>query len=335
MPRRRALTEGQLEDLFALPVAESDLIRHWTLSEADLAAIGRRRGDANQLGYALQLCAFRYPGRLLRSGDAIPKPALRFVAEQLRVGPEALLSYAARPQTRREQLDGLRQTFRFQMFAPGHGRELLSWLLPVALATTNVSTIAAALMEELRRRRIVAPGPSVIERLIAAALVLAERHVADQLTRALSPEQVAALDALLIPRDATMSVLAWSRQPPAAPSRRALARIVEQLGCLRAVGSIQSARRPCIRSGCASSRARVDASAPSICAPCRHCVGARPWSQRSWTPSRVSPTTVSLCSIAPSAACSAAPKSARNRPSCAMHAPSTTRSACSRHWVPR
>ena len=62
MPRRRALTESQLEDLFALPAAEPDLIRHWTLSEADLAAIGRRRGNANQLGYALQLCCLRYPG---------------------------------------------------------------------------------------------------------------------------------------------------------------------------------------------------------------------------------------------------------------------------------
>lgn len=79
------------------------------------------------------------------------------------------------------------------MFGPGHGRELLSWLLPVALATTDASAIATALMEELRRRRIVAPGPSVVERLIAAALVLAERHVADQVTRALSPEQIAAL----------------------------------------------------------------------------------------------------------------------------------------------
>ena len=47
MPRRRVLTEGQLEDLFALPTTEPDLIRHWTLDGADLAAIGRRRGAAN------------------------------------------------------------------------------------------------------------------------------------------------------------------------------------------------------------------------------------------------------------------------------------------------
>jgi hypothetical protein len=32
-----------------------------------------------------------------------------------------------------------------------------------------------------------------------------------------------------------MSVLAWARRPPGAPSHRALARLVEQLACLRAV----------------------------------------------------------------------------------------------------
>ncbi len=44
MPRRRALTEAQLETLFALPTTEADLIRHWTLDRADLAAVDRRRG---------------------------------------------------------------------------------------------------------------------------------------------------------------------------------------------------------------------------------------------------------------------------------------------------
>src|SRR6266478_7022942 len=61
MPRRRAATREQLEVLLALPATETELIRHWTLGAADLAAIERRRGDPNQLGFALQLCAFRYP----------------------------------------------------------------------------------------------------------------------------------------------------------------------------------------------------------------------------------------------------------------------------------
>ena len=237
MPRRRALTEAQLETLFALPITEADLIRHWTLDKTDLAAVDRRRGAPNQLSYALQLCAFRYPGRLLRPGEAIPEPALRFVAEQVHVGADALAAYATRRQTRQEQLDDLREAFGFRMYAPGHGRDMLAWLLPVALATTNALAITAALMDELRRRRIVAPGPSVVERLVAVVLVVAERHVAGQLTRNLSPAQAEALDALLATKEGTpLSVLGWARQPPGAPGHKALARIVEQLTCLRAVG---------------------------------------------------------------------------------------------------
>ena len=44
-----------------------------------------------------------------------------------------------------------RAAFGFRMFGPGHGRELLAWLLPVALATTDALGVAAALMDELRR----------------------------------------------------------------------------------------------------------------------------------------------------------------------------------------
>jgi TnpA family transposase/transposase len=237
MPRRRVLTDAQLEALLALPTREIDLIRHWTLDAADLAVVERRHGHHNQLGFALQLCAFRLPGRLLRPAEAIPEAALRFVAEQIGVGAEALVDYAKRPQTRREQLDGLRATFGFRMFAPEHRRGIIAWLLPVTLATTNTSAVASALMDELRRQRIVAPGPSVIERLIGAVMLQAERHVALQLTRGLTTEQTTALDALLDRREGTpMSVLAWARQPPGAPGHRALARLVEQLDALRTLG---------------------------------------------------------------------------------------------------
>ena len=83
MPRRRVLTDAQVESLLVLPSDEPLLVRHWTLGGAEIAAAERRRGGHNQLGFALQLCAFRYPGRLLRPGDIIPEPALRFVAGQL------------------------------------------------------------------------------------------------------------------------------------------------------------------------------------------------------------------------------------------------------------
>ena len=203
MPRRRALTEAQLTNLLALPTAEPDLVRHWTLGDADLAAVNQRRRDRNRLGFAVQLCALRYPGRLLRPGELIPADALRFVAEQLGIHPDALASYATRFQTRYEQLGDLRTAFGFADLTPALRRDILGWLLPVALATTSAPGIAQALMEELRRRSLIAPGPFVIEQLVAAALVVAERHVAGQLTRNLSPAQTEALDALLAAKEGT------------------------------------------------------------------------------------------------------------------------------------
>jgi hypothetical protein len=92
-------------------------------------------------------------------------------------------------------------------------------------------------MDELRRRRIITPGPFVVEQLVAGATVLAERHVAGQLTGGLAEDKAAALNALLGPKQGTaMSVLAWARQPAGAPGHKAFKRIVEQLTHLRSVG---------------------------------------------------------------------------------------------------
>jgi len=236
MPRRHALTKAQLENLLALPVTEADLVRHWTLSDNDLALVDRRRRIQNQLGFALQLCALRYPGRLLRPGEIIPQPALRFVASQVGAAPEMLATYAVRFQTRYEQLSALRMALGFTDLAQQR-RKILEWLLPVSLATTNPLTVAMALLDELRRCRIIVPGPSTVERLVATALASAEQHVAKQLTAGLNAAQSEALEALLAAKpDTAMSVLAWARSPAGAPGHAALKRLTEQLACLRAIG---------------------------------------------------------------------------------------------------
>lgn len=237
MPRRRAVTRTQLDALLALATDEADLVRYYTLSPADLAVIARRRRAHNRLGFAVQLCALRYPGRLLHPGEVVPREVLTFIADQLDLPSDALADYALRSQTRYDQLQALYTAFGFRTFARPDRIAVARWLLPQALATTSGATLARLLMEELRRRAIAAPGPTVIERLTADALSQADRYVNRQIDARLDDRRRAALDALLnVPAEAVLSPLSWARQPPGAAGHRALVRLLGQLGRLRSLG---------------------------------------------------------------------------------------------------
>ena len=73
--RRQQLTQAQITALLDPPTDQRELVRHYTLSAADLVAIRRCRGDHNRLGHALMLCYLRYPGRPLKAGEQPPRPS--------------------------------------------------------------------------------------------------------------------------------------------------------------------------------------------------------------------------------------------------------------------
>src|SRR5215813_15059615 len=98
--RRQQLTEAQIAALFDPPTDRRELVRHFTLSEADTAMIRRCRGDHNRLGYALMLCYLRFPGRPLRVGERPPTPLLVFVADQIEALPDCIDEYLATERNR-------------------------------------------------------------------------------------------------------------------------------------------------------------------------------------------------------------------------------------------
>ena len=121
MARRTLLTLAEREAPLALPADRAELARHYTLTEAELAVIERRRHARNRLGFALQLCALRYPGRLLHLGEALPGTFVAFVAEQVGVAPDALGGYAFRANTRCEHSAALQDAFGYRPLE-GHPR---------------------------------------------------------------------------------------------------------------------------------------------------------------------------------------------------------------------
>ena len=67
------MSETLIAELFAPPTEQRELVRHFAVSVADLAAIRRCRGDHNRLGYALMLSSLRFPGRALRDCERPPQ----------------------------------------------------------------------------------------------------------------------------------------------------------------------------------------------------------------------------------------------------------------------
>jgi hypothetical protein len=157
MPRRSILSAAERESLLALPDTKDDLIRHYTFSDTDLSIIRQRRGPANRLGFAVQLCYLRFPGIILGVDQPPFLPLLKLVADQLKVGVESWDDYGQREQTRREHLVELQTVFGFQPFTMSHYRQAVHTLTELAMQTDKGIVLASALIEHLRRQSIILP----------------------------------------------------------------------------------------------------------------------------------------------------------------------------------
>ena len=197
MAHRTVLTARQRAALFDLPIDEPSLLQHYTLSDEDIELIRTRRRPENQIGFALQLCAFRYPGRLLKPGEVIPDEMARFVAAQLGLKPDHLLPYATRENTRHEHLGSLRKTYGYRMFKGKRVKQMRNWLDQHAEAAQSSEGMVRGFTEECRRRQTVLPGLTVIERHCADALVAAERRIETHIAARLDSAMRARLDGLL------------------------------------------------------------------------------------------------------------------------------------------
>ena len=177
MPRRSILSAAERESLLALPDNRDDLIRRYTLSDSDLSMIRQRRGVANRLGFAVQLCYLRFPGVVLGVDQQPFAPLLHLVANQLGTPVETWADYGGRAETRREHLGELQTVFGFEAFTVGHHRLAVLELIETAKRTDKGIILATTLVEMLRARTIILPRLNTIERVCAEAVTRANRLI--------------------------------------------------------------------------------------------------------------------------------------------------------------
>ena len=235
--RRQQLSEAQIVALFDPPTEQRELVRHYTLSDADLAMIRRCRGDYNRLGQALMLCYLRYPGRPLRADERPPEPLLAFVAEQIDVLPQSIDDYLSVERNRRNHAAELQDRLRLRPFGTRPAAELAIWLLPHAIEDERFGHLAELVVRACRQRRIVLPWPAALERLCTDVRHRARQEVHRRLTDGLSAEQRKRLDALTQRREESgQNWLTWLRQMPEAARPAAMLGLIERLEHVRAIG---------------------------------------------------------------------------------------------------
>ena len=237
MPRRTILTARQRSALLDLPVDEPSLRKHYTLADDDLQHIGQRRRDENRLGFALQLCALRHPGRALQPGELIPSAVVEFIGAQLGIAVEALLPYAARRQTRQEHMTALRSIYGYRMFAGRASRYLKAWLDGQAEEARSNHELARRLVEECRRRQIILPAVSTLERLSADAAVAADRRIEESIADRLDDATRTALDGLLSETlENRVTRFVWLRQAEPGNNAAVAGRLLDRLEFLQRLG---------------------------------------------------------------------------------------------------
>ncbi|EFT7440715.1 DUF4158 domain-containing protein [Escherichia coli] len=89
-----------------------------------MSLIRQRRGDANRLGFAVQLCLLRYPGYALGTDSELPEPVILWVAKQVQAEPASWAKYGERDVTRREHAQELRTYLQLAPFGLSDFRAL-------------------------------------------------------------------------------------------------------------------------------------------------------------------------------------------------------------------
>jgi len=233
MPARTLLSSEQRTRLFTIPTDPAEMTRHYVLDANDLALVGARRRAGNRLGFAVQLCALRHPGRVLDPSESPPEPMLVFIAQQIDVDPTLFGEYARRAETRREHLLELQRLLRLRSFGLADWRACLRVGADAAWATDCGEPIVQAMLVHLRANGVLLPSAAVLERIGLAARARARKKTFETLAAGMSDSE---RDTLTVDSELRRSRFAWLRDYSESPAPSNIVALLDRLEYARKLG---------------------------------------------------------------------------------------------------
>jgi len=232
--------ERQRLNNFPLEIQYQDLATFFTLSETDKAQIPIHRPAYNRLGFAIQLSTLRFMGFVPDNLQGIPPAIVDYLARQLDVMPDVLAEYGTRSQTRTEHLRMIMQYIGFRRASEEDLDELSAWLVSRAQEHDKPSLLYELACDRLRKEKIIRPGVTILERLIAESKQKTQNQTMLQLAPILTDKCLSWLNSLLIPdKETGKTLLSWLRQSAPTNSPNAILNNLEKLTFLKESGVLE------------------------------------------------------------------------------------------------
>lgn len=235
MATRDVFSEDELEQLRAFTeVGPVELIRHFTLTDADEAFLRRFRTGRNVLDAAVQLCALPWLGYVPDDVAAAPAAAMGRLSQRLGVPMGELREYGSRSQTRTDHLREIAGYAGWRPMDAAGWKELDEFLFARAMEHDSPKLLFRLGCEYLLSSRVVRPGVILLLERVATARTRAREETWTRVEHLLSEQRCQELDLLLVP-DAYLgrTPLAWLGVGPTSSSPAAVKAELEKLAYLR------------------------------------------------------------------------------------------------------
>ncbi len=215
------------------------LARHFHLDDADRELAGPKRSDPMRLGYAVQLGTLRFLGTFLEDLADVPPEVTCDLAGQLGIADPFCLADYRQGRARWQHAREIRAAFGYREFTDGAARfRLARWLYALCwTGTDRPSVLFDRATAWLVTEKVLLPGASALERLVARIRARAAQRLWRSLASGITTAQRERLDALLLSDDGRPSPLDRLRDGPYLRSGAELSRAVERLDEVRGLAA--------------------------------------------------------------------------------------------------